>query len=170
MPKAAIVRAKNRPMEIHEVALRAPGPEEVRVRVKACGVCHSDLSVLNEFFACPTPVILGHEAAGIVEEVGTAVDGVAVGDRVVACWSPACGECRYCRAGKVHLCNLADDPTSAAMDRVTLDGEPVAQFLGVGGFAEEIILSSNALVKISPVGCITPAVGPSRPTGRSRFM
>ena len=148
MPYAAVVHDKNRPMKIEQVELRAPRNGEVRVRVSACGVCHSDLSVLNEFFACPTPVVLGHEAAGIVEEVGPGVDNFRKGDHVVACWSPACGTCRYCRSGKVHLCNLADDPTSAAMDRMTLGSDAVAQFLGVGGFAEQIVVSDNALVKI----------------------
>ena len=148
MSRAAIVTAKDRPMEVRDVEWRAPAEHEVRVRVRACGVCHSDLSVLNEYFGCPTPVILGHEAAGVVEQVGASVEGVAVGDAVVACWSPACGTCRFCRRGRPHLCNLADDPTSRAMDRVTADGEAVAQFLGVGGFSEEIVLADNALVKI----------------------
>ena len=148
MPRAAIVHDKNEPMRIENVTLRDVGPREVRVRVHACGVCHSDLSVLNEFFACPTPVILGHEAAGVVEEVGAEVRGVAVGDHVVAAWSPACGQCRFCKRGRPHLCNLADDPTSRALDRVRAGDTAVAAFLGVGGFAEEIILAENALIKI----------------------
>jgi len=113
-------------------------------------VCHSDLSVLNQFFACPIPVVLGHEASGVVEEIGRAVTRIRVGDHVVASWSPACRECRYCRRGKLHLCILADDPTGAAGDRIRLGDVPVAQFLGVGGFAEEIILGENAAVVIDP--------------------
>ncbi|MFT4572277.1 MAG: Zn-dependent alcohol dehydrogenase [Hyphomicrobiaceae bacterium] len=148
MPRAAIVRDKAAPMSVEEIELRPVGAHEVRVTVKACGVCHSDLSVLNEFFACPVPVVLGHEAAGVVAEVGPDVTNVEVGDHIVAAWSPACGECRFCRKGRVHLCNLSDDPTSRAMDRVTVGGEPVAQFLGVGGFATEVILADNAVVKI----------------------
>jgi len=135
-------------MKIEEVALRPLREHEVRIRVRACGVCHSDLSVLNELFACPTPVVLGHEASGIVEEVGSAVTRMRAGDHVVASWSPACGHCRYCRRGRLHLCKLADDPTGAALDRIRLGDVPVAQFLGVGGFAEEIILSDNAAVVI----------------------
>jgi S-(hydroxymethyl)glutathione dehydrogenase/alcohol dehydrogenase len=150
MPVAAIVRKTDAPMEIREISVRALRAHEVRVRVRACGVCHSDLSVLNEFFACPLPVVLGHEAAGVVEETGPGVENLRPGDHVVACWSPACGECRYCKSGKVHLCGLADDPTSAAMDRIRCGDEAVAQFLGVGGFADEIILSENAAVKIDP--------------------
>src|SRR5207253_11247658 len=101
-----------------------------------------------EFFACPTPVILGHEAAGIVESVGAAVTGIVPGDHVVAAWSPACGECRFCKAGRTHLCNLSDDPTSRAMDRASAGGTPVASFLGVGGFSEQIILADNAVIPI----------------------
>jgi len=148
--KAAVVFDKHAPMEIADVALRPPAPHELRIRVAACGVCHSDLSVLDEYFACPTPVVLGHEAAGVILETGAAVSAFAAGDHVVASWSPACGECRYCRAGKRHLCCLTDDPTSAAAGRLSLAGKPVAQFLGVGGFAEEAVLSANAAVKIDP--------------------
>src|SRR5262245_45058007 len=126
MPRAAVVYQKDQPMKVEEIVLRPLGEHEVLVRVKACGVCHSDLSALNEFFACPTPVILGHEAAGIVEAVGPGVSAVKPGDHVVAAWSPACGECRFCKSERPHLCNLADDPTSRAMDRASAAGTPVA--------------------------------------------
>jgi S-(hydroxymethyl)glutathione dehydrogenase/alcohol dehydrogenase len=150
MPRAAIVHQKNEPMRVEEITLRPVREGELRIRVAACGVCHSDLSVLNEYFACPTPVILGHEAAGIVLETGPGVASVAPGDAVVAAWSPACRTCRYCRAGKLHLCRLTDDPTGAARGRVRLGDTEVAQFLGVGGFAEEAILSENAVVRLDP--------------------
>jgi len=148
MPRAAVVYQKDQPMKVEQVVLRPIGEHEVLVRVKACGVCHSDLSALNEFFACPTPVILGHEAAGIVESVGPGVTSVVPGDHVVAAWSPACGQCRFCKSGRTHLCNLYDDPTSRAMDRVAAGGTAVASFLGVGGFAEQIILADNAVIPI----------------------
>ena len=148
MPRAAVVYHKDQPMKVEQVTLRPLGEHEVLVRVKACGVCHSDLSVLNGYFACPTPVILGHEAAGVVEEVGSAVTLVKPGDHVVAAWSPSCGQCRFCRSGRRHLCTLADDPTSRALDRVTVGGEPVAAFLGIGGFAEQVILADNAVIPI----------------------
>jgi Zn-dependent alcohol dehydrogenase len=148
MPRAAVVYQKDQPMKVEEISLRELREHEVLVRVKACGVCHSDLSALNEFFACPTPVVLGHEAAGVVEAVGPGVTAVEVGDHVVAAWSPSCGECRFCKAGRRHLCNLADDPTSRAMDRTTSGGTPVASFLGIGGFAEQVILADNAVIRI----------------------
>ncbi len=148
MPRAAVVYQKDQPLVVEQVELRPLREHEVLVRVKACGVCHSDLSVLNEFFACPVPVVLGHEAAGIVEAVGPGVTNVSAGDHVVAAWSPACGECRFCKSGRRHLCNLADDPTSRAMDRMTAGGQPVAAFLGIGGFAEQVILADNAVIRI----------------------
>jgi S-(hydroxymethyl)glutathione dehydrogenase/alcohol dehydrogenase len=149
MPRAAVVYQKDQPMKVEEVVLRELREHEVLVGVKACGVCHSDLSALNEFFACPTPVVLGHEAAGVVEAVGPGVTSVVVGDHIVAAWSPFCGECRFCKAGRRHLCNLADDPTSRAMDRATSGGTAVASFLGVGGFAEQVILADNAVIRIA---------------------
>ncbi|MBI5504159.1 MAG: Zn-dependent alcohol dehydrogenase [Deltaproteobacteria bacterium] len=150
MPRAAVVYRKDQPMKIEEISLRPVGEHEVLVQIAACGVCHSDLSALNEFFACPTPVILGHEAAGIVQSVGSAVSAFAPGDAVLAAWSPACGHCRFCKRGRPQLCNLADDPGSRANDRVSAGGQTVTQFLGVGGFCEQTILADNALVKIDP--------------------
>lgn len=150
MPRAAVVYRKDQPMQIGEISLRPVREDEIRVRVHACGVCHSDLSVLNEYFACPVPAVLGHEAAGVVEEVGKNASGFSVGDHVVAAWSPACGTCRYCKRGKLHLCRLTDDPTSAAAGRIRCEGQDVAQFLGIGGFAEQILLSKNAAVRVDP--------------------
>lgn len=148
MPHAAVVYEKDKPMKIEEVTYRAPKEDEVLVKLAACGVCHSDLSVLNEFYPCPTPVILGHEAAGVVEEVGPGVTGVKKGDHVVAVWKPACGKCRYCRSGKQHLCRLGENPTGRATDCVTANGTAIMEFLGVGGYSEYTILASNALIVI----------------------
>ena len=102
--RAAVLYAANTPLKIEEVELHGPNQDELLVRLAACGVCHSDLSVLNELFPCPTPVVLGHEASGVVEEVGRSVTRMHVGDHVVASWSPACGQCRYCREGWRNLC------------------------------------------------------------------
>lgn len=148
MPHAAVVYKKDQPMKIEEVSYRAPREHEVLVKLAACGVCHSDLSILNELYPCPTPVVLGHEAAGVVEEVGPGVVGLSKGDHVVGVWRPSCGKCRYCKAGKAHLCKVGEDPTSRAGDRVTAAGAPLYEFLGIGGFSEYTILSDNALVKV----------------------
>lgn len=150
MPIAAVVRDKKAPMTIEEIVLRPIQEGEVLVRVAACGVCHSDLSVLNEVLPAEVPVILGHEAAGVVVEVGPGVSGLAKGDHVVALWKPGCGTCRYCKSGRSQLCKVGDDPAKAAVGRITADGKGINQFIGVGGFAEMIILSRNACVKIDP--------------------
>ena len=150
MPYAAVVYEKDQPMKIEEVRYRDLQDDEVRVKLAACGVCHSDLSILNELYPCPTPVILGHEAAGVVEEVGPKVGGVAKGDHVVGVWKPSCGSCRYCKSGKAHLCKLGEDPTSRAAGRISSGETMIEQFLGIGGFSEATILSENALVKIDP--------------------
>ncbi len=150
MPYAAIVYNKKEPMKIEEVQYRRIGDNEIFVKLAACGVCHSDLSILNELFPSPTPIILGHEAAGEVVEVGAKITGIAKGDHVVGLWRPACGKCRYCLNGKSHLCRLGDDPTSAATGRITSGSTPIHQFLGVGGFSEYAILSENAFIKIDP--------------------
>ncbi len=148
MPKAAVVYAFDKPMKIEEVTYRELRADELRVKIAACGVCHSDLSVLNMIIPCPTPVILGHEAAGVVTEIGPGVTEFKTGDRVVASWKPSCGECRYCKRGQGHLCHLGDNPSATAGDRATIDGKPVLEFLGIGGFADETILATNAAVKI----------------------
>jgi S-(hydroxymethyl)glutathione dehydrogenase/alcohol dehydrogenase len=148
MPHAAIVYKKDQPMKIEEVRHRPLQEGEAMVRLAACGVCHSDLSILDELFPAPTPVILGHEAAGVVEEVGPKVTSVGRGDHVVALWRPSCGTCRYCRSGRSHLCKLSDDPTTPTAGRAFSGDTMVYEFLGVGGFSEYSIISENALVKI----------------------
>lgn len=148
MPHAAVTYKKDQPLKVEEVTYREPREHEVMIKLAACGVCHSDLSILNELYPCPTPVILGHEAAGVVVEVGPNVKGISKGDHVVGLWRPSCGECRYCRSGRAHLCKLGEDPTSRAADRVKAGDTAVYEFLGVGGFSEYSILSDNALVKI----------------------
>jgi len=147
---AAVVYDKSKPLKIETVRHRALGPGEALVRLAACGVCHSDLSILNELYPCPTPVILGHEAAGVVEAIGPDVTAVRPGDHVVALWRPSCGRCRYCRSGRPHLCKRGEDPTAEAADRVYVGEAPVHEFLGIGGFAERTILREDALVKIDP--------------------
>src|SRR5438270_11662162 len=96
--------AKSRPLTIEEVELRAPGPGEVLVRMGAAGLCHSDLSVINGDRPRPTPMALGHEAAGIVEEVGAGVDDLKRGDHVVLVFIPSCGHCGSCAEGRPALC------------------------------------------------------------------
>ncbi len=93
MPRAAICTAVGEPIEVADVDLKPPQAGEVRVRLGASGVCHSDLSIQNGTLLVPTPLVLGHEGAGVIEEVGDGVDTVQKGDHVVISWVPQCGEC-----------------------------------------------------------------------------
>ncbi|MBV8949274.1 MAG: alcohol dehydrogenase catalytic domain-containing protein, partial [Actinobacteria bacterium] len=95
MPRAAVAREVGAPLEVLDVELQAPKAGEVRVRLGASGVCHSDLSVVNGTLPTPLPSVLGHEGAGIVEEVGEGVGDLAVGDHVVISWVPQCGSCYF---------------------------------------------------------------------------
>ena len=108
MPKAAILTALDQPLEIHDVELETPRAGEVKIRMGASGVCHSDLSVQNGTLMGVAPIVLGHEGAGIIEEVGEGVTDLEPGDHVVVPWVPQCGECYYCQRGQGQLCKAAD--------------------------------------------------------------
>lgn len=147
--------AASRPITVGELELADPGPDELLVRVEAAGVCHSDLSVVDGNRPRPVPMLLGHEAAGIVEEVGTAASagGFAVGDRVVMAFLPRCGDCDGCRTGGVMPCT----PGSAANGAGTLfgggirlsrDGEAVHHHLGVSGFATHAVVDRRSAVVV----------------------
>lgn len=145
--------AETRPLAIETLTLEAPGRGEVLVRVKAAGLCHSDLSVVNGARQRPVPMALGHEAAGVVEALGEGVDDLAVGDHVVMVFVPSCGHCGPCAEGRPALC----EPGAAANGAGTLiggairlkhRGEPVHHHIGVSAFAEAAVVSRNSLVKI----------------------
>ena len=102
--KAAVFHGPHQPLTIEDVDIDKPIGREVLVRVVASGVCHSDLHFVDGYYPFPTPAILGHEAAGIVEEVGLQVSEFKPGDHVIACLSVFCGHCDYCLTGKTHLC------------------------------------------------------------------
>src|ERR1700675_1291232 len=94
--KAAVLEAPGQPLRVRDITITAPGPGQVRVRVRHCGVCHSDLSNVDGTFPSPLPIVLGHEAAGTVEEVGPGVSTLRAGDRVVLTPTPPCGRCPFC--------------------------------------------------------------------------
>ena len=153
MPKAAICTAVDSPLEITDVDLDSPKAGEVRVRLGASGVCHSDLSVRNGTLLQMLPAVLGHEGAGVVEEVGDGVDNLAVGDHVVISWIPQCGECPACERGNSVLC----DAGSVAMfsggmldgtSRFSRDGQALFQMAGTGTFTQETIVPAIGAVKI----------------------
>jgi S-(hydroxymethyl)glutathione dehydrogenase/alcohol dehydrogenase len=120
---------------------------KVKIKIKATGVCHSDLSAMNGTIPCPVPAVLGHEGAGEVVEVGAGVKSLAVGDHVVVCWSPQCGHCKDCVSGKPHLCMTY--MMDAFMDaHFTMGGEPIFGMAGAGTFAEELIVPEDGAIKI----------------------
>ncbi|WP_026423850.1 Zn-dependent alcohol dehydrogenase [Actinokineospora inagensis] len=147
MVRAAVLRAQGEPLAVTDIVLPDPGPGQVRVRLVAAGVCHSDLSLANGTLRQPVPAVLGHEGAGVVESVGAGVTRVAPGDHVLLNWAPPCRECWYCLAGEPYLCERAAD--AASIPHATLpDGTPLYPGLGTGAFAEETVVSERATVKI----------------------
>jgi alcohol dehydrogenase len=161
--KAAVLQAMgatspyavSRPLRIEEIDLAPPGPDEVLIKIAAAGLCHSDLSVINGDRPRPMPMALGHEAAGIVQELGAGVTDLQVGDHVVVVFVPSCGHCAPCAEGRPALC----EPGAAANGggtllsgarRLTHDGEVVNHHLGCSVFAEYATVSRRSVIKIDP--------------------
>ena len=145
--------ANSRPLSIEEFELDPPGAGEVLVRVRAAGLCHSDLSVIDGNRPRPVPMVLGHEAAGVVEAIGPGVTDLAPGDHVVAAFVPSCGHCGPCAGGRPALCepgfraNSAGTLLSGARRLHDAAGD-VHHHLGVSGFAEYAVLSEHSLVRV----------------------
>lgn len=147
--------AASRPLTVEEVELDPPGPGEVLVRIVAAGLCHSDLSVINGDRPRPTPMVLGHEAAGVVEECGPDVSGLARGDHVVVVFVPSCGHCLPCAEGRPALCEPGAAANTAGSlicgaRRLSRAGVPLHHHLGVSAFAEYATVSVNSVVRIAP--------------------
>ncbi|HVV35961.1 MAG TPA: Zn-dependent alcohol dehydrogenase [Acidimicrobiales bacterium] len=130
---------------VRDVEVRDPGPNEVRVRVAASGVCHSDLSVVDGTIPFPTPLVMGHEGAGVIEEVGAAVTSVKVGDHVVMSTLGNCGACRYCDAGHPTMCRSTFGQRPQPF---TVDGEAAFAFANVSSFSEYTVVKANQCVPI----------------------
>lgn len=128
-----------------DISVAEPGPREVAVRIHHAGLCHSDVSVVNGTIPFPTPVVLGHEGAGVVEAVGSAVSKVAVGDHVVLTTLGSCGQCDACDRGKPTHCRSS---FGAMTQRFTVDGAPAYQFANAGVFAERTVVSEQQAVVI----------------------
>lgn len=149
--KAAVLTGYGEPLELTDVDLAPPQANEVLVNIKATGVCHSDLSIQQGKLPYPLPCVPGHEAAGVVEDVGPGVTRVKPGDHVVAMWTPMCGSCYYCLRGQDYLCEgaqifgLMDDGTS----RLSKDGQMVFHGVNAATFAESTVLREHAVVKIA---------------------
>ncbi|WP_033074475.1 Zn-dependent alcohol dehydrogenase [Sphingopyxis sp. MWB1] len=152
MTKAAILIEPGKPLSVEEIVVDKPGPHEVRIRTAACGLCHSDLHFIDGAYPHPLPAIPGHEAAGIVEAVGSEVRTVKVGDAVVTCLSAFCGHCEFCVTGRMSLCMGGDTRRPAgASPRITRpDGSPVHQMLNLSAFSEVMLVHEHACVAIDP--------------------
>jgi alcohol dehydrogenase len=145
--------AESKPLQIEEIELDPPGRSEVLVRVRAAGLCHSDLSVIDGNRPRPLPMVLGHEAAGIVEALGSDVTDLAVGDHVVAAFVPSCGHCVPCASGRPALCEpgLASNTAGTLLRggrRLHDTRGELNHHLGVSGFAEHATLARNSLVRV----------------------
>ncbi|MFI6684629.1 Zn-dependent alcohol dehydrogenase [Streptomyces sp. NPDC050485] len=147
MVRAAVLPAVGSPLEITEIDLPEPGPGQVRVRLAAAGVCHSDLSLTNGTMRVPVPAVLGHEGAGTVVAVGEGVTSVAPGAPVVLNWAPSCGSCHPCSLGEVWLCVNALNGAASVYAR-TADGTELHPGLNVAAFAEETVVAENCLLPL----------------------
>jgi S-(hydroxymethyl)glutathione dehydrogenase / alcohol dehydrogenase len=149
--KAAVLHAANQPLTIEEVELTKPGSREVLLRTAFAGLCHSDLHFIEGLYPHPTPCVLGHESAGIVEAVGDAVTYVKPGDHVITCLSVFCGTCPQCVTGHPNLCENTDVKMPAGVARrMTWKGGHMNQAFNLSSFAEQMLVHENAMVKIDP--------------------
>src|SRR5579864_8539282 len=145
--RGVIARAKGEPVEVTTVVVPGPGPGEARVRVQACGVCHTDLHYREGGIGEDFPYLLGHEAAGVVEEIGAGVTGIAPGDFVILNWRAVCGQCRACARGRPWYCFA----THNAAQKMTLeDGTPLSPALGIGAFVEQTLVAAGQCTKVDP--------------------
>ena len=168
--KAAVFREVNVPMEIEEVTVSKPGPREVLIRTKAAGICHSDMHFFNGSYPGKLPMVLGHESAGIVEQVGSDVHYVKPGDHVITCLSVFCGHCESCITGHLSLCQEPETNRSSKEEpRLSQNEQPLTPFAQLGSFAEMMLVHEHALVKVSEdmpmdraalIGCgVTTGIG-----------
>jgi len=152
--RAAVLHAPHTPMSIETVTAAALKPTDVLVRIRAAGLCHTDLEVIEGSLRYPLPIVLGHEAAGVVEEVGAAARGVSKGDHVVLSWNPHCGHCFYCDRDAPILCEqyLGEGPKALPFDgesRLALaDGRPLQQLMFLGSFGEYCIVPDQQAIPV----------------------
>jgi len=156
LAKAALVRAHNAPVVVETITVADPQRDELTIRLQACGVCHSDLSVVTGTLPLPPPVVLGHEGMGQVVAVGAGVTGFAVGDSVLSSFISMCGQCRWCSSGRPELCNLAAKSVSTlpngSLRTTDAAGQRLSIFSGCGVMAEYATLHVSNVVAIDATG------------------
>ena len=152
--RAAVYARADEPLAIEQLELADPGPGELRVRIEASGLCHSDLHVMEGEWREQPPMVLGHEGCGVVEEVGPDVYELAPGDRVVLCWYAPCGECDRCRSNRPWVCTRTRSGESLMPDGTTRlrrpDGEAVRSYLAVGSFGNHAVVPVSGAVRVAP--------------------
>jgi S-(hydroxymethyl)mycothiol dehydrogenase len=145
--RAVIAPAKGSPVEVTTIVVPDPGPGEAVVRIQACGVCHTDVHYREGGISDDFPFLLGHEAAGVVEETGEGVSDVAPGDFVVLNWRAVCGDCRACRRGRPWYCFATHN---AAQSMTLADGTALSPALGIGAFTEKTLVHAGQCTKVDP--------------------
>jgi S-(hydroxymethyl)glutathione dehydrogenase/alcohol dehydrogenase len=153
--RAAVMHAVNAPLAIEEIELAALAADDVLVRIRATGLCHTDLEAMQGALVYPLPIVLGHEGAGVVEAVGRDVAGLRAGDHVICSWNPHCGHCFYCERDQPILCEpfTRNQPKGLLLDgttRLSRDGAPVHHFFTTSTHAEYTIVPSSGAVRIPP--------------------
>lgn len=151
--RAAVLWSQGDPLSVEEVELSPPGAGEVLVEVKAAGVCHSDLHPARGDWKMRTPVVLGHEGAGIVREIGAGVTTLEAGDHVVFCWTPACGQCPSCADHRPVLCDRLDKTTyrnklPSGESRMRARDQALAPFLSTACFAQQTVVAQEGAVRV----------------------
>ncbi len=152
--RAAVLRQTGTPMTIETVEVGPVAPGDVLVRIRAAGLCHTDLEAIEGSLAVKLPAVLGHEAAGEITELGEDVSDLAIGDRVVLSWNPHCGRCFYCERAQPILCStfLANGPKAFHFDgrpRLSCEGVPMHQLMYLGGFSEYCVVPAQSAIRVS---------------------
>lgn len=149
--RAALLRQSPGWLEVADIEVDKPGPHEVLVHTAAAGLCHSDLHFIEGKYPARTPVVVGHESAGVVEAVGSEVSYVQPGDHIITCLSVFCGQCEFCLSGRPNLCQSPETRRDRdASPRLSEGGTALGQLANLGSFAEEMLVHEHALVKIRP--------------------
>ncbi|HZR24618.1 MAG TPA: Zn-dependent alcohol dehydrogenase [Vicinamibacterales bacterium] len=152
---AAVLWEQGKPLSVEPIEIDGPGPGEVLIEMRSAGVCHSDLHPARGDWPMKVPVVLGHEGAGIVREVGPNVTHVRVDDHVVLCWAPACGSCAACRDGRAVLCERLDKVTyrnrlPSGAEHLRSGDRKIAPFLGTACFADYVIVPEEGAIRVDP--------------------